>query len=104
MTWDSLLTFTETDAVDKNSDAIYVGSLPLSECLVKLTALTADCTLDITIEDSEDGETFAGLAQFLQFTAIGSKSIYIKTNKPYIRYVVNVTGTDAHATFKLRIG
>jgi hypothetical protein len=101
MTWDSLLTFTETNAVDKNSDAIYVGSLPLSECLVKLTALTG--TLDLKIEDSEDGETFAGLAQFIQFSAIGSQTIYFKTDKPYIRYVIDVTGEGAKATFKLRI-
>jgi hypothetical protein len=105
LAWDSLLEFTETAVTaSKNGSNINIGPTGIVETLIDITAVSGTSpTLKIKFQESEDGVSFNDLLDAPQLTAIGKDTVYFKTNKKYVRYVLTVTGTSPSFDFVIRM-
>jgi hypothetical protein len=96
MAWDSLLTFNET-GVTANLDggALNVGSTGLVKVEVDVSKVAGtDQVLDVSIQDSPDAVNFENASGIISFTEADKKYLYFRTNKKYVRYSLQVSGTS----------
>ena len=79
---------------DVNSDIIDLGEESTARLFLDVTAVSGTLpTLDVTIQHSHDGVTFATLATFTQKTAISSERKEFTGARHYLRAFYDVGGT-----------
>jgi hypothetical protein len=105
LAWDSSLTFNEAGVTaSKNGANIDVGPTGLVEVNIDVTKHSAgDTSLDIKLQESDDGSAFNDILKAPTFLAVGEDTVNFQTEKRYIRYVATVAGTSPSFDFTIRM-
>ncbi len=86
---------------DEQSDAVDVSDSDELAVYLNVTEVSSGDTLDVTIEDSPDGNTWYTHTAFTQVSAPTKEAKRITNFGKFIRVNCDVTGSDVSITFEV---